>query len=213
MTDPGECCDVGTDLLTDGLSDLALELSVAGFAALWHGSAREPHELVRADPAAVAEVVAALVERGRCEVDADGRLTGIHGLTLQPGQHRFTVGDRAHHTWCAYDAIGIPAAPGADADARTICPYCSQPLRIQIRGGTPDDGAAALWLPAATGEHLMNTFCATADLYCSIEHLEARIDTAKTTGEIADLVRTAALGCETWADVSVIDLGKMPDRC
>lgn len=62
-----------------------------------------------------------------------------------------------------------------------------------------------LWLPSLTGQHLMNTFCSAADLYCSRAHLDERVGEAD--GEAVDLERAAELGRETWADVAGLDLG------
>lgn len=189
--------------LADGMSALALEIAVTGFAALWRGDARDPNDLVHAERSSVDEVIAALIERGRCEVE-HGRLVGIHGLTLRPTRHQFVHADRLRHTWCAFDAVGIPAALQIDATTRTDCPTCQRPLRVDIRAGDPVTGAdLVLWLPAAMGEHLMESFCAAADVYCSLAHLEQRIDAATADGEIVDLDRAAALGRETWADVTI----------
>ena len=206
MTDSGDRAShrvIAADLLSEGLDDLALEISAAGFAALWQHKARHPQDLVHADPVSLAQVIAELVARGRCQLANDGRLIGIHGLTLQSTRHGFLHGAHVHHTWCAFDAVGIPAALGIDAIATTDCPTCGRPLRIELTAGAPaDTNGFALWLPATTGDHLINSFCANADIYCSLEHLHERIDTAITPGEIADLIQATTLGRGTWAAIA-----------
>lgn len=127
------------DLLAEGLTDLALEIAVGGFAALWRHEARQRHELVRADAVPLAEVMAGLVARGRCELDNDGLVIGIHGLTLKSTRHHFCHGGRTHHTWCAFDAVGIPAALEIDATATTDCLTCGRLLRIELAAGAPTD--------------------------------------------------------------------------
>lgn len=190
------------DLLTSSLSDLAVALATAGFAAVWKGKATHPADLL-SGAGDLADLVDELVERGRCEIDADGRLVGIHGLTLRPTRHSFVHAGVAHHTWCAFDSIGIPAALGLDAVAHTDCRACGRPLHVRIVGGQPDQaGNTVLWLPELAGDHLMNGFCATADLYCSDAHLRDRVDTTAAPGEMIDVDAAAALGRATWADVA-----------
>lgn len=93
---------------------MAIELAVAGFAAVWEGREVEPTTLVAAPAAVVTDAIEKLVARGRCEVDDHGRLVGIHGLTLRSTRHSFVHDRRVRHTWCAFDSIGIPAALGID---------------------------------------------------------------------------------------------------
>ncbi len=65
-----------------------------------------------------------------------------------------------------------------------------------------------LWLPHSAGDNLMSDFCASADLYCSRDHLEQRIDVTSIPGRLVDVSAGAALGRATWADVA--DLGARP---
>lgn len=198
------CCE--PNLLTDGLGEVGLALAVAGFTALWNDLALRPDELVPTNPCGAREVARVLAERGRCELDDDGRVVGVHGLTLRPGRHRFSVADNVHHTWCAFDCIGIPASLGLDALASTDCPACGQALDVPIVGGTPAGAEAlVLWLPAPPkANNLRADFCAAADLYCSVEHLERRIDTTTTAGEVTELPAAVSLARDTWADVAKV---------
>src|SRR5581483_5403579 len=95
---------------SDGLDPPARELAVAGFAALWHGRAVSPEALLPGRAGEAGRVLAELVGQGRAEVDGAGRVVGVHGLTLRPTRHRFVHRGRPHFTWCAFDAVGIPAA-------------------------------------------------------------------------------------------------------
>lgn len=193
-------------MLRADLNDAALELSAAGFAELWHGRRPSPGDLLPGRAAAAAAVVDGLVAAGRAETD-DGRLVGVHGLTLTPSRHRIEHDARDHYTWCAFDAIGIPAALGLDAIAHTDCPSCERRLAVPIRAGDPDGApGVVLWLPTAPCNHLRDEFCASADLYCSIEHLDANIDRNAVAGAVAPLTDAAALGRDTWADVTNLHL-------
>lgn len=202
MTDRRDsCCD--GELLRADLSDHALKLALVGFAALWRGHSVPPDELLNGGFAEVVEVQAA---NGRLEIDERGHLVGIHGLTLRTTRHRFEHAGRAHHTWCALDCIGIPAALSLDATAHTTCPTCDRPLAVEISRGYPQDDGLMLWVPAPPGGNLMAEFCATADLYCSLDHLQKRIDIDATPGSASALDAAAALGRDIWADVAGLDL-------
>jgi len=106
------CCLEDDDLLGEGLTAIGKQLAVAGFNAIWAGQARRPEELLPGSPAEARRTAALLAARGRAELDDDRRLVGIHGLTLRPGRHTIEHEHVPHFTWCAFDAIGIPAALG-----------------------------------------------------------------------------------------------------
>jgi alkylmercury lyase len=193
-------------LLRGDLSDLALEIAATGFAALWNGQATRPDELVPGRPRDVRQAMTELVQRGRAEVDDQGRLVGIHGLTLRPSRHNFVHAGRTHSTWCAFDCIGIPAALGINAEAHTRCPACDQSLQVSTRSGRPEPSEVVLWVPSSDVGNLMADFCAAADLYCKREHLEQRVQTTTETGEVFDVATAAELGRTTWADVAGLGL-------
>lgn len=186
-----------------------MELAAAGFAALWDGRTVRPADLDPGPADVLADAVsalAALAAQGRCELDEHGSLVGIHGLTLRSTRHHFVHKGRTHHTWCAFDSIGIPAALRLDAVAHTDCRTCHRPLQLTIVDGVPEDIAGAvLWLPALRGNHLIEDFCGRADLYCSIDHLRRQVDTLTTLGQHMRIETAAAKGRETWADVASRD--------
>lgn len=207
MTDSRGCCAPDGDLLSGDLGEAALELASAGFAALWHGLALDPGDLLPDRRDVAAQTARDLALLGRAELDAAGLLVGVHGLTLQRTRHSFEEDGRVHHTWCGFDSVGIPAALGLDATASTDCPTCGEQIRVDIKRGRVASTDRVLWLPtpAAVG-HLMNEFCASADLYCTVEHLEARVGVERTAGRPMTLAEAAELGRETWADVVGVDL-------
>lgn len=203
MTGPDEGCEIGGDLLRRDLNAVALELTVNGFAALWHARRPTLAELLPGRAELAAEVLTELVGRGRAELDADGHLIGIHGLTRRATRHRFTYAVRDHHTWCAFDSVGIPAALSVDATTTTDCPTCGRLLTVALQWGEAVDEAAALWLPTPERtSNLMKDFCASADLYCSTAHLRQRVDVDGSPGRVICLQEVLDLGRETWSDVA-----------
>ena len=111
-----------------------------------------------------------------------------HGLTLLPTRHALTIGEAELHTWCALDAIGIPAAASEDARVATTCGWCEQPLTIAVAAGTPiDDGRdAVLWLPTGPRDNLHSS---------SAPHLERwHAQAGQPAGRVLTLAETAELG-------------------
>jgi alkylmercury lyase-like protein len=109
----------------------------------------------------------------RLMVDECGRVVAAAGLSLVPArQHRLTLHGQAFWTWCAIDAIGIPAGLGLDAVAETTCHQCGTWVRVEFESGhlaSASHPAARLWKAArlegrgtAGPPHcaLMNLFCA-----------------------------------------------------
>jgi hypothetical protein len=164
----------------------ALQLGVRGFRALWRGERPLVSTLID-DP----QVVAAQANAGRLEVDESGVLVGVHGLVTRTTRHRIEHEHGVVNTWCALDAIGIPAALGIDAVAVTSCPTCDRGLRIRIRDGqVVDGGMARLWLPGGACGHLVEDFCRHANLYCNLDHLEGLVGTDRP-GRILDVTEVA----------------------
>ena len=64
--------------------------------------------------ASIRTAVDDLVEAGRVRTDEQGRVTAAAGLSTEPTAHHILVGFDPRWTNCAYDALGILGALGAD---------------------------------------------------------------------------------------------------
>ena len=149
---------------------------------------------------AVEEVLAAQLAAGRFERDHAGVVVGAHGLTLLPTRHTLTMSGRDLHTWCALDAIGIPAAAGDDALVATSCGWCDQPITVSVSAGRPlDRGHQVLWLPTAPCPNVREQFCPHANLFCRRRHLKRwRKAAGRPEGHVLTLDAVAELGRQTW---------------
>jgi hypothetical protein len=203
MTDP-TCCGNGDgcNLLNDGLDEVAQALVAGAFAALWHDVTPRPDDLGSSEVAE--DVFRKLAAMGRCQLDQD-RIVGAHGLTMLPTPHQIRVPAGTRHTWCGFDAVGIPAALGLDATAVTSCTYCGRTIAVELARGEPLAGSSAVvWMPASAGEHLIDDFCSRSNLFCNAEHLAGwrGID---DSGNAISLDEAASLGRHTWADVADVE--------
>ncbi|MDQ1504010.1 MAG: alkylmercury lyase [Actinomycetota bacterium] len=199
--------------LSSAADDPELERAVrrAGFAALLDGRFPTLPELAAAAGVSdeeAAAVVAALVARGRATVTPDGRLDGIAGVTGRATRHTVEWsggpgGSGARgiiQTWCAFDAVAVPAALGWTATAVTTCRSCGDGLRVALEAGVPS-GDAWGWLPPGDCEHVLRDFCAAADLFCDRAHLEAwRVAAGDPPGDPRSVAELAELGRAAWAD-------------
>ena len=81
-------------------------------------------------------LVDGLTERGWMVVEPDsGRVVGSWGLSLVPTDHRLRIRKRGLYTWCALDAVGIPAGLGEDASIASHCYHCGAPVNVEMAAG------------------------------------------------------------------------------
>ena len=112
------------------------------------------------------EIAAALGQPVPHVEDALRRLAAARLLVLAPGSTNvwvappfcatptdFRVEARGRTYWavCVWDALGIAAALGADADVAANCGDCGEELRLGVRGGalTLAEGVVHFAVPAA----------------------------------------------------------------
>ncbi len=79
----------------------------------------------------------------------DGRIIGAGGLSLDPARQSLKIGTRTFGTWCALDAVGIPAGLEIDAIVTATCDDTGEPVSIRIEEGkvvetTPSDLVVSL---------------------------------------------------------------------
>lgn len=158
------------------------------------------------DRATVDAALDRLAAAGRIDRDAAGRVLGAAGLTIADGPHSLTLGGHSYRTWCALDAIGIPAALGADARIDTVCAICGSELSVTVSGGRPTGGGPErLWLSGG-GANMRIDFCTPTVLLCSDAHAREWGDRHEGHGEVLDLEATARHGEGLWrtaADTAV----------
>jgi hypothetical protein len=109
----------------------AAALCLAAFNAILNGELAVVSKLAESTGAS-SQDVEQLVGRALF-LDESGRVVAAHGLSSIPArQHRLTLRGRRFWTWCAIDAVGIPAGLGEDAVASALCTHESL-----LFGGAP----------------------------------------------------------------------------
>ena len=189
--------------LSEPVARAVRSIAILGFQALWSGRSLTLAELLGEDGTALTEATEHLRLRGRLELSADGWLLAVHGLCRRPTPHRIEHRDDVVNTWCALDAIGIPAALGIDAWVRTACPTCETPLALRHAAGEPQLlPGAVLWYPEVACGHLVDDFCSGANLFCTIDHLDRWAGGRQQPGSVMTIDEVAEVGREVWADAA-----------
>jgi alkylmercury lyase len=83
----------------------------------------------------VRKIIIDLAQQGMIVTDERGLVVGSHGLSLTTTGHRLYINGQHLFTWCAADAVGIPAALDADAEIVSNCFQCHGPIEITMFSG------------------------------------------------------------------------------
>lgn len=200
------------------LGEAAAPVGREAFRLLREGRPAEPAsiaERTRLTEQQVATTLDRLVERGGARLDDRGRVVAVGGLSLEPTRHRLTLSGVPFHTWCAIDAVGIPAATGEDAVAQTTCPHCGTSIEIVIERGRPQmDQRFVAWLPHREFSSVADDMCPEMNLFCGRRHLDAwRAATGHPAGEALSVEEVARLGREWWANEGDEGPGRACECC
>lgn len=111
-------------------------LTRVAFYALLAGRTPTVAELAMSgvSEAALTETLETMVGQGLATVDGDS-ITGIGGLSRVPAPHALQWNGHPYWTWCALDAIGIPAAWGGSARVTSRTASDGAPVVLTLEDG------------------------------------------------------------------------------
>jgi alkylmercury lyase len=125
---------VGTDKTSDERA-----ICKAAFDAILGGKSIDDVGLVAATDFTqdqVSTLLTGLISRGLVVIEPDGgRIVGSWGLSLVPTTHRLRIRGRELYTWCAMDAVGIPAGLAEDASITSVCHQCGAAVHAELTAG------------------------------------------------------------------------------
>ncbi|NOX23865.1 MAG: hypothetical protein GXP36_12370 [Actinobacteria bacterium] len=174
---PGSAQNAVAQISTEEFPADAAAVRSAGFRLLFAtGEPVPPAALAAEAGIAETDLDAALLsvrDRGRIEIDEQGCLVGIGGLTLIPGRHRFVVNGVSHWTWCALDVVGILGALGASGSVHSTDPYSGSPINIEYVDGQPS-ADAHLFIPAGFQDaNVRRDWCPNVNFFSSHQGAES----------------------------------------
>ena len=112
------------------------------------------------------------------ERDEQGNIVGVFGLSQRKHPHQFKVNDRTLSTWCAWDALFLPAMLGQTATVESACPVTQAVIRVKItpekiEDVQPPGSVVTIAVPNAAStqiesfETIWKTFCCFVHFFAS----------------------------------------------
>ncbi len=107
----------------------------------------------------------------------EGHIVGFWGLAIPEMPHRFRLGDRQLHTWCAWDSLFLPEILRETADVTSTCPVTGEEIRLRVspRGVedmSPTGAVVSLLEPDncdIEGNRIISSFCNYIHFFASQE--------------------------------------------
>lgn len=117
------------------------------------------------------------------ERDAEGRIAGLMGLSLNDHPHQFDVGEQRLHAWCAWDTLFLPPLLGQTAHVTSIEPSTGDSIRLTITpegvtSSVPPNLLISVVIPSfesgsvIPAHQMQEMFCSYVHFFTSIERAE-----------------------------------------
>jgi alkylmercury lyase len=139
---------------------------------------------------------------GRVELDDQGRLLGIAGLTIEPTHHKITVDGEERWTWCALDAVGILGALESDGTIRSVDPHSGDSIEIAFQSGEPTGDAVLFILGGYEGIGARDNWCPLVNFFTNRHDAEAWATERELAGEIVSIRQISAEATAMWRPVT-----------
>ncbi len=210
------CCTVPTskDTVSAGIEDLqrasatspeVRAMRAAGFRLLLEeGRPIEVEEWAAAagiEDAALRKLLESPRVKGRVQLDDNGRLLGIAGLTVEPSRHQLDIDGTIRWTWCALDALGILGALEADGTVRSTDPRSGDPVEISFKGGKPEGDTTLFILGGYDGGNVVEDWCPLVNFFATRDAAEAWVEAEGVEGDVVTVGQIASDATDMWRPV------------
>lgn len=107
--------------------------------------------------------------------DGEGRIVAFWGLAIAEMAHRFRVGGRTLYTWCAWDALFLPALIGQRAEVASRSPVSGELIRLTVSAEgieevAPEATVISMLAPSADfDDSVLISFCHYVHFFSSPE--------------------------------------------
>jgi alkylmercury lyase len=139
---------------------------------------------------------------GRVELDEQGRLFGIAGLTIEPTHDEITIDGEERWTWCALDAVGILVALDSDGTIRSVDPHSGDPIEIAYQAGEPTGDAVLFILGGHESTVVRDNWCPLVNFFNNRHDAEAWAAEGELTGDIVSIRQISAEAAAMWRPVT-----------
>ena len=137
---------------------------------LAEGRPVSPEQLASALDVSSDDITAALGSLPNLEVDGNGNVVGAFGLTLNPTPHHFQVGGHELYTWCALDALFLPAVLGQAARVESACAVTGENIRLTVMPDGVDSLEPAGALVSIVIPQASEACCSVRGAFCNQVH-------------------------------------------
>ena len=109
--------------------------------------------------------------KAKGELNADGELVGLLGLSIVPTNHELHMASRKFYTWCAADSLIFPAILNEEAVIRSHDPTTGEGIAIKVSGDrlleiTPDN-AMISWVDEVDEDDIRCSMCNRVHFFAS----------------------------------------------
>ena len=139
---------------------------------------------------------------GRVQLDEQGRLLGIAGLTIEPSGHELDIRGQKRWTWCALDAVGILGALEATGTIRSTDPRTGATVTIEFIDGQPQAGATIFILGGYDGGNMREEWCPLVNFFNNRSDAETWVEDNQLTGDILTVHQITGEATEIWQAVT-----------
>lgn len=189
------------------------DLRAAGFRLLLEQSRPiEHHEWAEAasiDPDDLDQVLKD--HWGRVEVDEQGRLIGIAGLTIRPTNHELNVNGSQHWTWCALDAVGILGALEATGTVQSIDPSTNDHVSLVFDKGQAQSDATIFVLSGYDGGDIRGEWCPLVNFFNNRLDAHRWVANNQLQGDILTVQEVAGQAADLWRVVAEREMLTSPE--
>jgi alkylmercury lyase-like protein len=182
----------------------ALEVTIAAFRHLLeNGRSVGPDELaarLKAQSAVVEARIQALERAGLVGRNESGEVTVAGGLSAQPTRHRMSFDGRDRFTCCAFDALGILGALGADGSIESASPSTGSSIRITFLHGLPEESDAVLfYADDSCCTSVLDEWCPNVNFFDTADEAKRWGEEKGVVGTVVGLRQAAERGAREWA--------------
>lgn len=149
----------------------------------------------------LSRVIEDVIALGRVQLDEEGRLLGIAGLSIAPTRHRLEIGGVTKWTWCALDAVGILGVLEADGVVYSTDPASDEDILVRFVEGAPDGDAHIFILGGGLAGNVRESWCPMVNFFASRRAAEAWAEKSGVDGDIVTVGEIAGQAAAMWRNV------------
>lgn len=161
-------------VLFDQLGPKAQILVVQSIRLLSEGRPVSPERIATALGISRDDVNTILSQLGSAvEVNEEGEVVAVMGLSLNPTVHRLQVGEKELFSWCASDAISLAAIIQKPVRVESPDPVSGATIRLEVNPEGVEEiepsSAVVSWVTGVDRTQIRASFCNSVNFFASTE--------------------------------------------